>query len=136
MTQFTLSFSLHSSGYRDIAGIELQQTLSFSIGANEVLPALEHCVSSLQQGELFELHLSPEQAYGDYLESMLITLPCEVLADIRRPKIGQIVYTRALHGACQARLISLSEQHAVLDCNHPLAGQSLSLSGVVTQRLD
>ena len=102
-------------------------------GAGDIFPALERALAGKAAGEDFSVVLEPSEAYGDFDADGVHLVPAARLGD---PEL--IVPGLAFEGvpgeAGDGRtywVTDVAEGMAVLDCNHPLAGWSVRLSGRV-----
>ena len=96
--------------------------LTYVHGQQLILPSLEQSLSGMKAGEHKTIHVAPEQAFGRYDATKRLTVPRDQLpADIT---VGAFV--RSSDGGV-ARVVKLEDGAAVLDLNHPLAGQNLDI---------
>ena len=113
---------------------ELEEPVEFLLGGNDLLAKIEEALQGHEGGDKADLHLEPENAFGDYDENLVFlelrkifpteleegmtfdgaALPAGTSADIPKHKI----YT----------VTEIYPDHVVLDGNHPLAGIALRLS--------
>lgn len=100
--------------------------LRFIPGQGQVLPAIEAALLQLEVGQGTELHLSPEQAYGEHRPELVFEAVRENLPqDIDLTPGARLYSGTGNTQAFQLRVLHLTEQGAMLDGNHPLAGKSL-----------
>lgn len=95
-------------------------------GYQTILPAIEHALTGKQAGDQIELTLSPEQAYGEHRPELVFESQKEYLPQDQELKPGLVFYTG--HGDRQPfalKVVELTETGAIVDGNHPLAGQTL-----------
>ena len=76
----------------------------------------------MKAGEHKTIRVAPEQAFGRYDATKQITVPRDQLP----AGITGGAFVRSSDGAV-ARVVKLEDGTAVLDLNHPLAGQSLDV---------
>lgn len=113
---------------------ELDEPVEFLLGGNDLLEKIEDALQGHEAGDATDLHLEPENAFGDYDENLVFleerklfpseleegmtfdgaALPPGASVDIPKDKI----YTAT----------EIYPEHVVLDGNHPLAGIALRLS--------
>jgi FKBP-type peptidyl-prolyl cis-trans isomerase SlyD len=111
----------------------LDVPVEFLIGGDGLLPAIEQALRGKQAGEQIDLHLEPEQAFGDYDESRVYLLARDLLPPEIEP--GMLIEASSLpagslEGVAPDTLLAVTglyPDHAVLDGNHPLAGIALRL---------
>ena len=103
---------------------------TLSMGAGQLAPALEDRLIGLREGEAAAFDLPEDAAYGSRKQELVQTLSralLDVHCDAEDPYApGDLVKFPAPNGGSFAgTLTSLTDQHAVLDFNHPLAGRAL-----------
>ena len=102
------------------------QPLEFIIGDSKILPAFSEAVIGMQAGDGKTIQLTAEQAYGEVLEEMIITVNRSELPSGRDLAVGQSVQARDADGHQHDFIImSIEGSKIVLDGNHPLAGKEL-----------
>ncbi len=119
---------------RDAQGVELQdagQRVTYLHGGyGGVLDAVESALEGRSAGESVQLHLEPENAFGDY--------DAELLNVEARSRYGeglevgmQIEDDLDGEGARVYTVTDLAGDKVVLDGNHPFAGMALRISCTV-----
>ena len=113
---------------------ELDEPVEFLLGGQDLLAKIEDALQGRESGNSLELHLEPDEAFGDYDEMLVFleqrqlfpveieegmtfdgaALPAHTSPDIPLEKI----YTAT----------EIYPDHVVLDGNHPLAGIALRLA--------
>jgi FKBP-type peptidyl-prolyl cis-trans isomerase 2 len=102
-----------------------ESPMVFQAGAGEMLPGLEEELLQLEVGECKLIVLPPEKAYGPIRKEAFRTFPLESIPEEAR-HVGRKVATRAPDGSEQMLdVVEIRGDKAVLDFNHPLAGQTL-----------
>jgi FKBP-type peptidyl-prolyl cis-trans isomerase SlyD len=108
--------------------------VAFYLGGHDLLPKIEEALQGHAVGAKVDLHLEPEDAFGDFDESLLFLEPRALFPkDIEE---GLTIEGTALPAACNPDaprnvLYTITEiypDHVVLDGNHPLSGIALRLS--------
>lgn len=119
---------------KDTLGEELDvldEPVEFFVGGSDLLAKIEEALQGRQAGESLELHLEPEQAFGDYDDRLLFLEPRHLFPDPIEEGMG----FEGLPEGCNPtapkdRLYFVSDiypEHVVLDANHPLAGIALRI---------
>ncbi len=105
------------------------QSLSFTIGGGEVFTALEQDIIGMAVGEVRNICLAAEQAYGSRLNENLLKVSCKMLPADRELRIGQKLSVE-LSGNEQRvmRICNIDQQELLLDGNHDLAGCDLTFA--------
>ncbi len=120
---------------KDTLGEELDvldEPVEFLVGGDDLLKRIEEALQGHGQGKVLNLHLEPEEAFGDYNESLIFLEPRALFpAELEE---GMSFEASALPKGCSAvqpdLLYTVTEiypEHVVLDGNHPLAGIALRL---------
>jgi FKBP-type peptidyl-prolyl cis-trans isomerase SlyD len=111
---------------------ELTQPVEFFYGGDDLLAKVEETLAGHQAGDELQLHLEPEQAFGDYRAEL-------VCFEDRKLFPEQLETGMAFEGLPAGHasadmpadsiyiVTEIYPSHVVLDGNHPLAGMSLKL---------
>ena len=121
---------------KDTLGEELDvldEPVEFLVGGDDLLARIDQALQGRSVGETLQLHLEPEDAFGDY-NGQLIFLEQRALFPAELEE-GMTFDGYALPQGCnpeapQELLYTVTEiypEHVVLDGNHPLAGIALRL---------
>jgi FKBP-type peptidyl-prolyl cis-trans isomerase 2 len=89
-------------------------------GENQVIPALQKELMGMKPGERKRVELPPEEAFGPYDEQKMIKIGREILPPTAR---SGVVYQTPKGDPFT--VVALSDDTAVVDFNHPLAGKHL-----------
>jgi FKBP-type peptidyl-prolyl cis-trans isomerase SlyD len=112
----------------------LDDPVEFLIGGDDLFATIEAALQGHEPGDKLDLHLEPEQAFGDYDENLVFLDPrASFPADVEE---GMTFEGHGLPAGCSPdapkdALYTVTEiypEHVVLDGNHPLAGIALRLS--------
>ncbi len=105
------------------------EPLSFKIGAGEIFYAMELEIVGMKTGEVKNIHLQAEQAYGQRLEENFLKVSRKIFPAERELRIGQKLSIE-LGGNEQRsmRVRTVDEQEVLLDGNHDLAGCDLTFA--------
>jgi FKBP-type peptidyl-prolyl cis-trans isomerase SlyD len=111
----------------------LDEPVEFLVGGHDLLPKIEEALQGHAAGEKVDLHLEPEDAFGDFDEHLLFLEPRALFpADIEEGlTIEGTALPEGTHpDAPRNVLYTITEiypEHVVLDGNHPLSGIALRL---------
>lgn len=115
----------------------LDDPVEFLVGGDDLLPKIEEALRGHEPGAKLDLHLEPEEAFGDF-DDQLVFLEQRALfpAEIEE---GMTIEGAALPAgtnpaAPKNALYTVTDiypEHLVLDGNHPLAGIALRVSLMV-----
>src|ERR1700749_2929247 len=75
-----------------------EQPLTFLYGAGQMLPKFEENLSTLSTGDAYDFRLSAEDAYGEYDEEAVATLPKDMFNGTDIPEIGSMLPLQDNHG--------------------------------------
>ena len=94
---------------------------------DDCMKALEEALAAMEPGEERVLELSPAEAYGAYDESALQRVPTYRIPNGENLPVGQMIAWKTPRSAepVPATVVSVENQVATLDFNHPLAGKDL-----------
>lgn len=112
----TLSYDISVPG----EDFKVRDVGRFVQGKHELLPALEQAVAGLKTGDVKRVSLSAAEGFGPYSAEKTMTVPRKDLPP--GTKEGDVLEDAEGKPATVSRL---SEQSAVMDYNHPLAGKPL-----------
>jgi peptidylprolyl isomerase len=99
--------------------------LTFTVGQGEVIPGLEEAVQGMEPGSTRRVSIPHEKAYGNWDRQLLFEVPRTRFHQSINPRIGQRLEAR-MHGkAFPVQVVRASDDHMVVDANHPLAGKDL-----------
>jgi FKBP-type peptidyl-prolyl cis-trans isomerase SlyD len=119
---------------KDTLGEELDvldEPVEFLVGGKDLLGKIEEALQGHEPGDKVDLHLEPEDAFGDYDENLVFLEP-------RTRFPGELEEGMTFEGLPEGSnpeaprdvLFTVTEiypEHVVLDGNHPLAGIALRL---------
>ena len=103
--------------------------MAFIQGREHVFPVIEKAIQGLRVGDEVELVLEPDDAYGEYDEDLLETVPLQMLDGDFDPYVGLDVelFDEDTGEEIEAVVVEVNEDSVVVDMNHPLAGETLYL---------
>ena len=113
---------------------ELDEPVEFLLGGNDLLAKIEEALQGHEAPETLELHLEPEDAFGDYDEMLVFLEPRSLFpAEIEE---GMTFDGAALPSGTSPQIpaetiytaTEIYPEHIVLDGNHPLAGIAIRLA--------
>ncbi len=103
--------------------------LTFILGNNQILPALEAAIIGMKVGEARNIQIPAADAYGVRLEDNIIKVRRDLFPANRELRIGEKLSLQFKGGIERVMMIlELGEQEVTLDGNHPLAGLDLTFA--------
>ena len=135
-------FSLEEDGRHLIERATAENPFEFSSGCGVALEAFEQHLQPLKSGEPFDFTLTPDQAYGEYLEENVLELDRAMFV-VDGEFDRQHIYVDAViplqNGTGDrflGRVLEIRSDVVVVDLNHPLAGKTLNFRGTVVHSHD
>lgn len=121
---------------KDTLGDELDvldEPVEFLVGGDDLLKRIEEALQGHTVGDKLQLHLEPEDAFGDYIDTLIFLEKRELFP--QELEEGMTFEGSALPQGCNPEapkdaLYTVTEiypEHVVLDGNHPLAGIALRI---------
>ena len=113
---------------------KLDEPVEFLLGGNDLLAAIEEALQGHAAADTLELHMEPENAFGDYDEKLVFLEPRDIFpAELEE---GMTFDGAALPAGASAQMphdpiytiTDIYPEHVVLDGNHPLAGIAIRLA--------
>ncbi len=103
------------------------EPLEFTIGKGEVIPGFENAVIGMEVGEKKTVTISPEDAFGQRHEELVVDVLKSDFPEHIAPVIGERLKIR-MRGSdpIEVTVKDTSEDTVTLDGNHPLAGYTLT----------
>ena len=110
---------------------ELDEPVEFLVGGGDLLAKIDEALQGHDSGDRVDLHLEPEEAFGDYDENLVFLEPRGLFpAEIEEGMTFEGLPAGANAQAPADVLYTVTEiypDHVVLDGNHPLAGIAIRL---------
>ena len=110
----------------------LEAPVEFLVGGHDLLAKLEEALQGHQPGDKLDLHLEPEDAFGDYDEKLVFleartVFPKELTEGMTFEGLPPGAASRDAPADALFTVTEIYPEHVVLDANHPLAGIALRL---------
>ena len=110
---------------------ELEEPVEFLVGGGDLLERIEDALQGHEKGAELDLHLEPEEAFGDFNDQLIFLEPRELFPkEIEEGMTFEGLPPGTCPDAPKDILYTVTEiypEHVVLDGNHPLAGISIRL---------
>jgi peptidylprolyl isomerase len=100
-----------------------REPLEFEAGSPEVIPGISHAVVGMQEGQERTITVAPEDAFGPRREEMIQEVPRSALPP--EVQVGDPLSAQSGDQQVRVWVAELDAERAVIDGNHPLAGQTL-----------
>lgn len=103
------------------------EPLEFVCGAGMMIKGFDEAVKDMVVGEIKEIHLMPEEAYGMPDPDQIITLQISQLPGAENLKAGQQVYlSNAIGQPVPVKVLEVTDETITFDANHEMAGKELN----------
>ncbi len=120
---------------KDTLGEELdrlERPVEFLVGGGDLLAKIDEALQGHVVGDRIDLHLEPEDAFGDYDETKVFLESRDIFPDLLEEGMTfeGLPPGAASEDAPKDLLYTVTEiypEHVVMDGNHPLAGIALRL---------
>ena len=111
---------------------ELSDPVEFLVGGADLLARIEQALQGHEAGDRLDLHLEPEEAFGDYNEKLVYLEPISIFpAQLEEGMTFEGLPAGSNPEAPRDLVYMVTEiypEHVVVDGNHPLAGIAIRLA--------
>lgn len=105
------------------------EPLEFVCGAGQMIKGYDAAVADMEVGQIVEVHLSPEEAYGPADPNAIFELEIAQLPGAENLEVGQRVYLTNQYGQpIPVQVIAKDEKMITFDANHEMAGKELNFT--------
>jgi FKBP-type peptidyl-prolyl cis-trans isomerase SlyD len=109
----------------------LDTPVEFFVGGADLLPKIDTALQGRKVGDTLDLHLEPEDAFGDFIDKLIFLEPRKLFPqDVQEGTRFDSLPPGCNPDAPQDLPYTVTEvypDHVVLDANHPLAGIAIRL---------
>ena len=103
------------------------EPLEFICGAGQMIKGFDAAVANMEVGQVIDVHLMPEEAYGMPNPDAIFTLEIEQLPGAEDLTVGQQVYLSNQYGQpFPVKVNAKDEKTITFDANHEMAGKELN----------
>jgi FKBP-type peptidyl-prolyl cis-trans isomerase 2/predicted Fe-Mo cluster-binding NifX family protein len=104
------------------------QPLEFICGAGMMIRGFDQAVADMEVGQTVDVHLMPEEAYGQPDPEQIITIEITQLPGSENLNVGERVYLRNMMGQpFPVTVTAKDDVNITLDANHEMAGKELNV---------
>lgn len=123
----SLAYTLRLDDGEEIDSAASDDPLVYLHGAGNIIPGLEDALSGMKIGDVRSVSVSPVDAYGDLDEDAFELVPYDAFpADVDLEEgMGLSMVDNNTGQQMDAYISELRDDGALLDLNHPLAGETL-----------
>ena len=103
------------------------EPLEFVCGAGMMIPGYDKAVANMKVGETVEIHLMPEEAYGERDPLAVLTVRYEQMPGSEQLSVGQRLQLQGPMGQLvPVTVTEMAEETITFDANHEMAGKELN----------
>ena len=103
------------------------EPLEFVCGAGMMIKGFDEAVKNMNIGEIVDVHLMPEEAYGMPDPANIITVAFEDMPGSENLEIGNQVYLTTPYGLqFPVKVVDKDKETITFDANHEMAGKELN----------
>ena len=105
------------------------EPLGFTCMAGQMIPGFDTAVSTMEIGEVRDVHIEAKDAYGEKDPDMVKTIPLNAMKGIEQFSVGdKVVLSDPAGHPFPATITDMSDETVTFDLNHELAGQALNFN--------
>jgi len=108
------------------------EPFSYLHGHSNIIPGLEKALEGTEAGFKSKVTVAPTEGYGEKNPEAIFEAPREHFPPDMKLEIGARVYADGPNGPITLTVVKLTDNGAVLDANHPLAGKTLHFEVEIT----
>ena len=113
------------------------EPLEFVCGAGMMIPGYDAAVANMEVGQIVQVHLMPEDAYGESNPDAIFTVDLAAIPGAEKLPVGQRVYLQTPAGQPMPVTVTARDEHTItFDANHEMAGKELNFIIELVQVLD
>jgi len=102
-----------------------KEALEFTVGKSQIIKGFDNALIGMQVGEVKNINLMPEEAYGNRNDELIQKVPTEQIP--KDAVVNSLLRVQTQDGkAMNAIIIEKKDDITILDLNHPLAGLELN----------
>lgn len=101
--------------------------LVFTLGNKSMITGFEDAVYGMEIGETKSIHLTPDQAYGEYNPDYLINISRDMISNDTEIYEGDQIILKSADGSLfQVTVVEITNDTVVVDANSMMAGKELN----------
>lgn len=101
--------------------------LEATLGQEMLIPGFEKAILGMEVGDKKNVTIQPQEAYGDHIPELVLSLPRDDVPAHMKPEPGMTVQLAMADGQeFEAVITDVTDTAITLDANHPLAGEALT----------
>ncbi len=113
------------------------EPLEFVCGAGMMIPGYDAAVANMEVGETIQIHLMPNEAYGESNPNAIFTVEIATLPGSEDLSVGEQVYLQDMYGQpIPVKVAGKNDRMITFDANHEMAGKELNFTIELVDVLD
>jgi FKBP-type peptidyl-prolyl cis-trans isomerase SlyD len=122
---YTVNYWLKDASGKVVDTSEGGQPMTFLEGSNQVIEGIQKAVVGREIGDLIEVTIPPQLAYGVHLPDLVSIMPLSAFDGVDEILVGMKFQTNTGGDAKVVKVIDVKSDSVTVDANHPLAGLTL-----------
>ena len=103
--------------------------LEFICGVGQMIKGFDRAVAEMNVGDIIDVHLEPEDAYGLHNPDMVITVKKEGIRGLEGIEEGdKVMLQDELGRPFDALVTEIDDENITFDCNHEMVGKPLNFT--------
>lgn len=103
------------------------EPIEFVCGAGQMIPGFDQAVEGMNVGDIIDVHLRPEDAYGIPDPEAIIKAPLADMPGAENLEVGNQVYlANSMGQQFLVKVIEKDDESITFDANHEMAGKELN----------
>ena len=102
------------------------EALVYLHGGGNIISGLEKALHGKVAGDKFNVHIAPEDAYGELMEEMIQVISRDMFEGIDNIEVGMQFNADVSSGSGVVTVVNIEDDDITIDGNHPLAGLALT----------
>ncbi len=104
-------------------------SLDFICGVGQMIKGFDRACAEMKVGDIIDIHLEPEDAYGMPNPNMVITVPKASIHGLEDVEVGdKVLLQDELGRPFDALVTFMDDENITFDCNHEMAGKALNFT--------
>lgn len=122
-----IEYRLKTADGTEIDNTSERGAMPYLHGHGNIIPGLEKALHGKKVGDALDVHVEPDEGYGQRDPSRVVEVPLDRLGF--EPTVGDVVRAQLPDGEAQHLMVAeVGDELATLDGNHPLAGETLDFA--------
>lgn len=122
---YAVHYRLKNADGEVVDASEGGEPLCFITGARQVIAGIEKAVEGRGPGDMLEVTIPPDLAYGEHDPTLVNTVPASMFEGVDALKPGMKFQTNTGAQTQVVKVVEVNGDSVVVDANHPLAGLTL-----------